>query len=389
MNIHIVAPYWSPFVGGAEVVAEETATWLAARHEVTVHTARLERARHGARVPWSADVDRVGEVEIRRYATVGPRPLFYPSLGGAEIVHFHGFYRPLLLAVVLESFHGPLVVQPHGNLSHERGGQAPVRLALRRGIDNRAIPALAGRISAAVYLSTDERRRLEAMGLGARLLLYLPGPVRQSMVDRAKARAAVPGGRDPDLFAVVSRLVPYKYVEHALLAAARIPAVRLAIVSASAEPAYERRLRALARDLDIEGRVSWELSAGPDQLTQILSRAVGTVLPSRTEGWPLSVAESVLFGAIPVGTRSAVGHAAADMGVPLVYEWGDIDELVGLMERIHDDAGSFAEPLAEGRKWVLENLTPEAAGGRLEELYRSLLRARAGDCGSSQAGDRS
>lgn len=377
MKIHIVSPYWAPFVGGAEVVAGELANWLGLRHEVTVHTSQLDRPRHGRpRFLWSADVERADGIEIRRYETLGARPLFGPGVGEADVVHFHGFYRPLFMAVALERRVGPLVLQPHGNLSRGRGGQSPFRLAVRRGIDTKVVPALAGRIGAAVYLSAEEHRQLDEMGLGSRPLLYLPGPIRRSMIELAEAPAAATTERDPDLFAVVSRLVPYKCVEHALYAAARIPSVRLAIVSSSAESDYETKLRSLVRDLGLERRVSWEQRAGSEELAHLLGRAVGTILPSKTEGWPLSVAESVLFGAVPVGTSSAVGHVTGDMGLPLLYEWGDVDELVALLRRVRDEAASFSERLARARKWVLANLTPEAAGQKLEDLYESLAGAR-------------
>jgi len=375
LKIHIVTPHWAPFVGGAEVVAEETVALLAARHTVTVHTANLRRGWHRGR---EVSVSQFGGIRVVRYPTLGNTTLFKPDLRGADIIHIHGFYRPLIL-MCLAKLRAPIVIQPHGNLSPPRGGQGSVRRRLREVFDRKIFRIFASNVSGYICLSDFEIDRLVLMGANRLQCITLPGPIRQNLVQDAELLTveapAEHRDRDGDLFLVVCRVVPHKYIEHVLLAVARIPEVRVVIVGALADVGYVEFLHHMAKDLGVDKRVMFQGEIAPQELEILLCSAVGTVLASKTEGWPLSIAEAVLFGAIPIATKSAVEHVAKAMGLPLLYAWSDIEGLVNVMNRVRTDS-DLADAVTASKEWVLRHLTPDVVVRILESFYHEVQACR-------------
>jgi len=369
LKLDIVTPHWAPFVGGAEVVAEETAYHLATRHIVTVHTADLSRRwRPGHEVLVCYD----NGIRVVRYPTFGKIPLFKPDLREADIVHIHGFYRPLIL-LCLAIAHSPIVIQPHGGLTHLRIGQSAARRRMREVFDTKIFRVVASNVSGYVCASDSEVDRLVQMGANRVRFLTLPGPIRRGMAHDAELLTvqAQRDDRDQNLFVVISRVVPSKYIEHVILAMAKIPELRVVIVGALADRGYVDLLSRLAEDLGVGTRLRFQGEMGPQELEILLCRAVGTVLPSKNEGWPLSIAEAVLFGAIPISTESAARHVAQVMGLPLLYTWGDIEGLVRVINRVRLSI-DLESAVSEAKEWVLNHLTPGVVGRKLEAFYYEL-----------------
>ena len=181
------------------------------------------------------------------------------------------------------------------------------------------------------------------------------------------------GDRDPDLFVVSSRLVPQKHIEHAILAVARVPRIRLAIAGAQGDREYSQSLRNLTKELKISDRVEFKGLLSPYELQKLYKNAVGSILASRSEGWPLSIAESILFGSIPIGTTEAVSHLTESMSLPLLYDWGNIDALSARISEVRDNAESIAPDLEFAKSWITDNLSPELVAKKVEDFYIKIL----------------
>ena len=371
MRIDFVSSRWAPFVGGAEIVAGELARELSAENEVVVHT--TERG-------FGQDQDsrletgeaRIGNVTVLRYRPYGPGRLFFPRLAGADVVHMHGFYRPLVVEVARRAPRGKLVIQPHGALMPNLGGSDGVRSEVRKGIDRWVLPRFLPRVARFVTISPSEAEGLRRLGVPGAACVSLPGPIRQSLVDRAKSDSPAVD-RVPGRIALVARLVPLKSVEHAIEAMAGLPDFELHIAGEAEDAEYASELAALAARLDIKGRVRFLGRLSPDELERLLRSSVALVLPSRADGWGLVVAEALLFGAVPV-VSSGVGAALDDIiGLPLRYEWGDVAALRTHLEDVGARYADFYRTRVEaGASWVEAKMSPKAIAAALLELYDGL-----------------
>lgn len=114
--------------------------------------------------------------------------------------------------------------------------------------------------------------------------------------------------------AVVSRLVPHKQLDHLVQAAPdllrRWPELRVDIGGTG--PA-EDALRAQARELGLDGAITFHGRVSEQTKSDLLARAWLTVAPSKAEGWGLTVMEANAVGTPAVaydvpGYRDSVRH---------------------------------------------------------------------------------
>lgn len=191
--------------------------------------------------------------------------------------------------------------------------------------------ALAAHCADQVICVSDDSARLSRRdGIDPRIVKTIPNGVD---LDRFAFRGPDPTG--PALFA--GRLAPEKDVATLLLAARHVatvrPQFRLAIAGSGPS---ETELKELAIKLRIEDRVEFlgEVRDMPAQL----SRASLFVLPSVTEGLPLTVLEAMACG-LPVvatsvgGTPEAVDNDVSGLLVPS----GDAAAMANALLRLHCD----------------------------------------------------
>lgn len=166
------------------------------------------------------------------------------------------------------------------------------------------------------------------------------------------------GRRDPRardiLYAGV--LIPLKGVHFLLEAfasiAREVPDARLWIVGRAENAAYARELKVQARQLGIDGRVSFVDEVSQRELAGYVSRCTVFALPSLSEGLPRVVFESMACGT-PV--------IASDVsGIPEVVEDGATGFLVS-----PGDRGALTERLL----WVLTHPEEARAMGERARLF--------------------
>jgi glycosyltransferase involved in cell wall biosynthesis len=162
-----------------------------------------------------------------------------------------------------------------------------------------------------------------------------PGPeVRQLQRDGSRYVVAV--GNDKQ----------YKNLQTLIRAVAQLPSdleVRLAIVGSAGE------LRPLARELDVDRRISWLEFLEDDKLRSVLGHASVFVFPSLVEGFGLPPLEAMAMGVPTIVSdlepmRGVVGDAA------LRFEPTDAAALAMTLERVLRDEALAAQLSEDGRR---------------------------------------
>lgn len=190
------------------------------------------------------------------------------------------------------------------------------------------------------------------------------------------APAATP--RDPGRTFIIGsanrRLVPEKGIDTLLRAAAGLPGVwRLHIAG---EGPDLPRLRGLAAELGIDGRVHFDGPISSAGIAAYLRDLDALVLTSRTlpnwkEQFGRVLIEAMACGVPVVGSRSGeIPHVIGDAGLIVPEE--DIDALRrGLLQLMQDDALRL-DLARRGRRRVLEHYTQAQIAAETVEVYRSM-----------------
>jgi glycosyltransferase involved in cell wall biosynthesis len=211
--------------------------------------------------------------------------------------------------------------------------------------------------------------RMEVIPNGFNVDLFKPDPA----LGLARREAwGVP--EDVPLIGIVGRLDPVKDHPTFLRAAARLsvdfPTARFICIG-SGPAAYEARLKALAEELGIAGRVLWP---GTSQDMHGAYNALSLlILASTDEGFPNVLGEAMACGVPCVTTR--VGDAALLVGeIGRVVEPGDDEAMAGAAEQLLLEEGpKHDERMAAGRKRICETFSSEALARNTGELLNSLV----------------
>ena len=192
---------------------------------------------------------------------------------------------------------------------------------------------------------------------------------------------APPPARDPGRAFVIGsanrRLVAEKGVDLLLRAVVGLPGVwRLHVAGDGPELP---RLRQLADELGIAGRVHFDGAIPSAQVPGYLRDLDALVLSSRTlpnwkEQFGRVLVEAMACGVPVVGTRSGeIPHVIGDAGLIVPEE--DVDALrTGLLQLMQDD-GLRREMSRRGRQRVLERFTQARVAAETVDIYRSLSAA--------------
>lgn len=181
-----------------------------------------------------------------------------------------------------------------------------------------------------------------------------------------------PPPRDTDDFTVgmLSRHDPVKGIDLAVRAIGRMgDGVRLVVVGDGPErPALE----ALVDELCVGDRV--ELRGWDDRARDLLATFDVYLLPSRLEGFPVTVMEAMQAGLPVVATDvGSVREAIDDGDTGVVVPVGDIDAMVAALRAMRDDPERRLEIGERARVVGLRRFDADAAVRAWEALYNDVL----------------
>ncbi len=284
------------------------------RFEVEVLAAR---DRH-----FEADLPRWEGVPVRGLPHRGPEFLgFAPGLlkamleSGADLLHLQGLWGTHSWAAHRwkRATGRPLVLSPH---SHLNPAGLAHRAAFKRLINAAYQESLLRSCGALHAVSDEEARGIRAFGLTQPLFRIpygidpAPGP--------APRRA---GGEKILLF--LGRINPLKGLEPLLRGWARARPGgrdwRLVVAGWEDAPGYLKRLKRQAQGLGLEGSVSFQGPKFGDEKDRLLRRSRAFILPSVTEGLPVSLLEALTWR-LPVLATPACNLPEAfqaGAGIPL------------------------------------------------------------------------
>ncbi len=391
MNILLAAHYFPPHVGGIEQVVRHEAEGLTARgHDVTVLTTTAEPGGRCERVP-AGSTAGYDVVRLPAWAPLEshgvPFPLVIPGtatrrllrgLPRPDVVHAHDLSYPTTwIADRIAARAGvPLVLTQHvSQVEHPsrlvRGSQRAV-YAATRGVAHRA--------ALLIHLNTTVGRFLAEQAGDASRLAFLPNGVDDDLFhpaagqgerDRLRRAYRLPEGF---LAVFVGRLVPKKGYNVVLdaLAGSAAPggadgaggtgrACAVAFIGGPVPPGHARA---------VPGRAIHLGERRPDEVADIYRAADAFVLPSRSEGFPLTVQEALASG-LPVVTTDDEGYRpyALDRSGAAILLEPTPAAVRAALTRLAADPARCAEMAFAARRYAVAAFSWERHVEQLEAHY--------------------
>lgn len=208
----------------------------------------------------------------------------------------------------------------------------PVMSRIGWFVESRLSPRLHRR-NQYVTVSLPSARDLAELGVQSERIAV----VRNGVDAAPEHTLAVPRSETPRVV-VLSRLVPHKQIEDALDAVARlrtrVPDVHLDVLG---DGWWAQRLIDHAARLGISDAVTFHGHVDDATKHGVLQRSWVHVLPSRKEGWGLSVVEAAQHGVPTIGYRSSGGLTDSIVDGVTGMLVDDSDQLVDGLERLLTD----------------------------------------------------
>jgi glycosyltransferase involved in cell wall biosynthesis len=268
-----------------------------------------------------------------------------------DVIHTHDHRALFYAGPVAWVSRVPLVVNTrHGRNCHFTPRQVAVGRHLARLVDRY------------VCVSEDVKAQCVAEGIPTRNLLTIKNGVD---VDRF----TFSGSRGCGPVVAVGRLSPEKDIANLIrateMAAKRIPSVRVEV--AGNGPCLEE-LKGLAAELGVGDRIKF-LGEVHD-VSSLLSRARMFVLPSRSEGIPVTVLEAMACGLPVLATRVGGLPEVVDQGVTgLLVLPADAPALADAIIAIWNDPDRGAQLGSAGRRRVEQHFDVGRMVADYEALY--------------------
>jgi glycosyltransferase involved in cell wall biosynthesis len=232
-------------------------------------------------------------------------------------------------------------------------------------LSNRLKRVTSRRLAAHVAVGDAAAREVEQL---ARLPARSIETIHNGVPDRGAL--PLPDG-DACVLGTLARLDRIKGIDVLLRAIVELPTVRLRLVG---EGPDRDELVALAAELGLTDRV--EFVPWTDDPHAALAAIDVFVLPSRNEGFPLSIVEAMLAGRPVVATDvGSVGEAVVP-ATGAVVPADDVAALRAAIARFVSDPALRARLGAAGRERALERFTAAKMAGDFEALYARITAPR-------------
>jgi glycosyltransferase involved in cell wall biosynthesis len=307
--------------------------------------------------------------------------------GTFDVINIHGFgtYIGDVVCILkkLGLLHVPLVLTTHGIGGLKFGYLAldfsvPFTLKRRiRGLVHHFFHDLTlGRLDMntfdkVIFLSEEERKYLSKLGLKNEKSVKIPIAINEIFFN---STSIVPTpNRDYILY--VGRIDPYKGLDTLVKAIKelRLANVNLKCIIIGKDCGYVSQLESLINQLGIADLIEIKDYISQENLLQIYSFALVTILVSESEGFPLALVESVASGtpfiATPVGAiPELVDLTKAGILVPI----DDPKALARTIRSLLEDKDLFIRLSTNGKNSVT-NFTWENIAKRYYEVYLDVI----------------
>ena len=255
---------------------------------------------------------------------------------------------------------------------HLFGGTAfqagPFPVALATWMLERPLPLLYGGLPV-VAVSESTREDLVERGLPRESIDVIPNGVD---VGRYTPRPGSKTGEPSLLF--VGRLKEYKRVDLVLRAVAVLRERDLDVsLTVAGKGDQESALRALARDLEIEDRVSFPGFVSEEEKLGLLRGAWAHVLTSPKEGWGIASLEAAACGTPTVASDSpGLRESVVDGQTGFLVPHGDVDAVASALETLLRDPGLRASMSRDARAFA-KTFSWDASADAFETRLRRVV----------------
>jgi glycosyltransferase involved in cell wall biosynthesis len=351
---HVVAPA-APDVPPTDVIEGVPVTrfrYAPRRLETLAYTGTM-----GAQVRqfWKARLAMVGFLGAGYRAAMRVNGEF-----AADVVHAHWWFPGGLVARAVRARTGtPYVVTMHGS-DVRLASSAPGAATLYRTVSRRS--------AAMTTVSSWLAGQAERLDPAVRAVVA-PMPVVADLFHAG-------GHRDASRLLFIGKLTEQKGLHHLLRAMARMRArPRLDVVGAGR--VEDSGVRALARELGVDDRVTWKPLLSQAELAACYREAAIHVIPAIDEGLGLTAVESLLSETPVVafdsgGVTDVVRPGQTGVLVPP----GDVEALANALDRLLGDADERARLGTEGRAFALREFGPAAVAARYAAILRAAQRGK-------------
>jgi len=123
-----------------------------------------------------------------------------------------------------------------------------------------------------------------------------------------------------------------------------------------------------ASNFNYEGKLTHE------HLLEVLTRHDIFILPSRNEGFPVSLLEAMKTGLVPLITnfKSGIPEVIINGETGFVFEVGDIEGYANVIESLHNNRGYFISIADAAYECLKHRFTPALQKEKFEEIIKSL-----------------
>ncbi len=386
LKVAQLVPYYSPAIGGVEVVCQYISEELAHRgHEVHVFTAN--RGHKGSPRLYMQRAEVINGVNIHRfrsYLNVGHYGLFPGFIaplakGGFDIIHAHGYRQPQseIGARVGARLNVPTILHVHGGF-YTRSRPKRLLYAL---FDRSARQHRANVFDHFIGLSEIDRKHL--LELNAR-----PdgiSVIRNAAEDRAFEMVDATGFRKKHglegrrVILYLSILHRYKRPELLIRALPRIideePEVFLLFVGPDAGEL--EKIRELARSLGVTDYYKWIGPLQGREKHEAFECSEFLALPSDEDPYPLVLLEAMAHER-PVLTTNVVGQASMIGGneAGIIVSPGDLDGIVSGAIRLLTDSLYKRTIGGNARRLAEREFSVGAVVDEIEKLYAGLMEGK-------------
>jgi glycosyltransferase involved in cell wall biosynthesis len=300
-----------------------------------------------------------------------------------DVVHTHGLFGwpPLAAAWCARAARVPYVMRPAGVLD-TWGMRNKSRLV--KAISIRLMEGPLLRSAAAVHFTTPlEQARAADLALRVRPVVLPTGVDVDATPREVSQPEGAPALGNDRMILYLARIHPIKRVDVLLQAYAALESRQSTalVIAGDGDAGLLRRLKQLTADLGLGSGVHWVGFAHGELKRWLLARASLFVLPSDSENFGIAVVEAMNAG-LPVIVTSGCGLAdfVRRHGAGTVTD-GTVGALRAALAGLLTDEQQRRAMGEAGREAAQQELSLDAFGARLENLYRSVI---AGSTASAQ-----
>lgn len=226
--------------------------------------------------------------------------------------------------------------------------------------------ALSLRVDAHVAVGEASARRMEDFyALGRNTVLSVPNCV-PDVVDEPKPSPKRPEGQI--VIGSIGRLDLMKAHDVLLRAIAQVDGAKVVILG---EGEQRIALEKLAAELGVSDRL--EMSGWVENPRTYLPKFDVVALPSRSEGFPLTIIEAMLAARPVVATRVGSIPEAVNSETGLLVDKDDVNSLAAALRCLRDDPALRDRLGKRGREVAVAHFTVEHMTASYESLWQKLL----------------